>query len=95
MNRLTIIVNLGTAPEMRYTQTDKTVTNFSVAVIERWNDSAGERRERTPDSASRPGTGWLRSARTTSTRAAASWSRAACRATAGRDRTDKPAPTSR
>ena len=47
MNKLTIIGNLGTAPEMRYTQTDKTVTSFSVAVNERWNDSADERREKT------------------------------------------------
>ena len=47
MYRLTIIGNLGAAPEMRYTQTDKTVANFSVAVNERWNDSAGERREKT------------------------------------------------
>lgn len=47
MNRLTIIGNLGAAPEMRYTPTDKAVANFSVAVNERWNDSAGERREKT------------------------------------------------
>ncbi len=47
MNRLTIIANLGDSPEMRYTQTDKAVANFSVAVNERWTDSFGERHEKT------------------------------------------------
>ena len=47
MNRLTIIGNLGNAPEMRYTRSEKAVANFSVAVNERWTDGSGERREKT------------------------------------------------
>ena len=44
--QLTIVGNLGRDPEMRYTPTDKAVTNFSVAVNTRWTNSNGEPGER-------------------------------------------------
>ena len=47
MNRLTITGNLGSDPEMRYTQSGAAIANFPVAVNERWTNSAGERQERT------------------------------------------------
>ncbi|MBN1121794.1 MAG: single-stranded DNA-binding protein [Anaerolineae bacterium] len=43
---LTIVGNLGRDPEMRYTPSDKAVTNFSVAVNTRWTNSNGEPGER-------------------------------------------------
>ena len=46
-HRTTIVGNLGNDPELRQTQTGISVTSFSVAVNERWNDSDGERQEKT------------------------------------------------
>ena len=43
-----IIGNVGSDPEMRYTQSSVAVCSFSVAVTERWNDrTTGERHEKT------------------------------------------------
>ena len=46
-HRTTIVGNLGNDPELRQTQTGISVTSFSVAVNERWNDANGERQEKT------------------------------------------------
>lgn len=41
-NKITIIGNLGTDPEMRYTPNGTAVTNFSVATNRRYRNSNGE-----------------------------------------------------
>lgn len=41
-NKITIIGNLGTEPEMRYTPSGTAVTNFSVATNRRYKNSNGE-----------------------------------------------------
>jgi single-strand DNA-binding protein len=45
MHRTTLIGNLGTDPQQREVG-DQKVTNFPVAVNERWTDTDGERKER-------------------------------------------------
>ena len=47
VNRMTIIGNLGSEPEMRYTPSGKPVTSFSVATNWRYTTSDGERKEET------------------------------------------------
>src|SRR5690625_2732265 len=47
LNRATIIGNLTAAPEMRFTQGNTAVCNFSVATNERFKDRNGEQQERT------------------------------------------------
>ena len=47
LNKVQIIGNLGTDPEMRYTQDGRAVANFSVATSDSWNDKQGQRQERT------------------------------------------------
>jgi len=48
MYQNTIIVgNLGRDPEMRYTPSGVAVTNFNVAVNEKWTDRDGQAQERT------------------------------------------------
>ena len=47
LNKIMIIGNLGSDPEMRYTPQGTPVTNFSVAVNRYFNDSNGERQEET------------------------------------------------
>ena len=48
INKVILIGNLGRDPEMRYTQNQTAVANFSVATSERWTDRAtNERREQT------------------------------------------------
>jgi len=42
-----IIGNLGADPEMKFLQSGKAVTNFSVAVNERWTNPDGSHSERT------------------------------------------------
>ena len=42
-----LVGNLGADPEMRYTPSEKAVTNFSLAVNERWTNSDGSTGERT------------------------------------------------
>ncbi|MGI6379241.1 MAG: single-stranded DNA-binding protein [Anaerolineae bacterium] len=46
-HRTTIVGNLGNDPELRQTQTGISVTSFSVAVNERWNDGDGNKQEKT------------------------------------------------
>ena len=48
INKVILIGNLGRDPEMRYTQSQQAVANFSVATSESWTDrTTNERRERT------------------------------------------------
>lgn len=47
LNRVHLIGNLGRDPELRYTQSGKAVTNFSVATNEKWKDKDGNNQERT------------------------------------------------
>ena len=47
MNKVTIIGNLGSDPEMRYTPSGQSVTQFSVATNRRYTAPDGERREET------------------------------------------------
>ena len=47
MNKAMVIGNLGNDPEIRYTQSEIPVATFSVASIERWKDSNGNKQERT------------------------------------------------
>ncbi len=46
LNRIEIMGNLGTDPEMRYTPTGRPVTHFRVAVNRRWRDAEGQPQER-------------------------------------------------
>lgn len=46
-NRVTIIGNLGSDPEMRFTPSGKPVTTFRVAVNNRYKNSSGEGKEET------------------------------------------------
>lgn len=45
--QITIIGNLGRAPEMRYTPQGTSVTQMSIATTHKWTDAAGELREET------------------------------------------------
>ena len=45
--KLTIVGNLGTDPEMRYTPSGQAVTNLSVATNRRWSDNEGNMQEET------------------------------------------------
>ncbi|MCZ7570463.1 MAG: single-stranded DNA-binding protein [Ardenticatenaceae bacterium] len=45
--RVTLIGNLGSDPELRYTQSGTPVCGFSVATNEVWTDQQGQRQERT------------------------------------------------
>ncbi len=47
LNKVMIIGNLGRDPEMRYTPSGRSVTNFSVATNRTWNTSDGERHTET------------------------------------------------
>ena len=47
VNRIIIIGNLGSDPEMRFTPNGRPVTSFSVATNRRYTTSDGERREET------------------------------------------------
>ena len=47
MNKIMVIGNLGSDPEMRYTPNGQAVTNFSVATNHRYNTADGEQREET------------------------------------------------
>jgi single-strand DNA-binding protein len=48
MNKAIVIGNLGKDPELRYTQSGRPMTTFSVATNERWQDAkSGEPQERT------------------------------------------------
>src|SRR5262245_16188035 len=48
VNRVILVGNLGTDPEIKHTQDGRPIANLSVATSETWRDKAtGERRERT------------------------------------------------
>jgi len=47
LNRVQLIGRLGRDPETRFTPTGRQVTQFSVAVNDRWRTSEGESKERT------------------------------------------------
>jgi single-strand DNA-binding protein len=45
--QITIVGNLGSSPDMRYTSSGVPVTNFSVAVNKKWTSQDGQRQEKT------------------------------------------------
>lgn len=45
--KVVIVGNLGTDPEMRYTPSGQAVTNFSVATSRKWSDGQGNQQEET------------------------------------------------
>lgn len=47
VNKVMLIGHLGRDPEVRYTQSGKSVANFSLATTERFKDSQGSPQERT------------------------------------------------
>lgn len=47
LNRVQLIGYLGKDPESKYTPTGKRVTDFPIAVTNRWKDEAGETKEHT------------------------------------------------
>ena len=47
MNKIMVIGNLGSDPEMRYTPNGQAVTNFNVATNHRYNTADGEQRDET------------------------------------------------
>ncbi|QMU56565.1 MAG: single-stranded DNA-binding protein [Candidatus Mycalebacterium zealandia] len=47
VNKATVIGNVGSDPEMKYTGSGQAVANFSVATNESWTSKDGEKRERT------------------------------------------------
>ncbi len=47
INKVILIGNLGSDPEVKYTPSGVPVANFSLATSETWNDKSGERQERT------------------------------------------------
>lgn len=47
LNKVMILGHLGRDPEMRYTQSGRPVTTFSVATSRSWKTSEGDRREET------------------------------------------------
>lgn len=47
VNEVTIIGNLGSDPDVRYTQSGAAITTISVATSERWKDKSGEQQEKT------------------------------------------------
>ncbi len=47
LNRVMLMGNLTEKPELRYTPSNVTVTNFSIAINSRWKNKAGEQQEET------------------------------------------------
>jgi single-strand DNA-binding protein len=47
VNKVILIGNLGKDPEVRYAQSGKAVTTFTLATNESWNNKDGQREERT------------------------------------------------
>jgi single-strand DNA-binding protein len=47
INKVILIGNLGRDPELRYTQGQIPVCNFTLATTENWKDKAGQKQERT------------------------------------------------
>lgn len=46
-NKVILVGNLGRDPEMRYSPSGQTVTNFSMATSEKWTGQDGQSQERT------------------------------------------------
>ena len=46
INKVILIGNLGSDPELRFTPSGVQVANFSLATTESWTDKSGERQER-------------------------------------------------
>jgi len=46
MNKCSLMGNLGSDPEMRYTPSGRAVTNFRLAVNRRWRDAEGQLQEK-------------------------------------------------
>ena len=61
INKVMLIGNLGSDPELRFTPSGVQVANFSLATSESWTDKSGERQERPSGIASCCGAVWLRS----------------------------------
>ena len=47
INKVILIGNLGSDPEMRYTQSGDAVATFSIATTETWKDKQGEQQSKT------------------------------------------------
>jgi len=47
VNKVILIGNLGSDPELKYTSGDRPVCNLSVATNETWKDKSGQRQQRT------------------------------------------------
>lgn len=47
VNKVILVGNLGKDPEIRHTQTGKSVVQFSIATTEKWNDANGNAKEQT------------------------------------------------
>ena len=47
LNRIQLIGYLGKDPESKYTPTGRRVTDFPIAITQRWKDEAGETKEHT------------------------------------------------
>jgi single-strand DNA-binding protein len=47
LNKIMIIGNLGSDPELRYTQSGTPVVSFRVATTEKWKDKGGQMQEQT------------------------------------------------
>ena len=47
VNKVILIGNLGSDPEVKYTPSGVPVVNFNIATTEAWTDKGGERQERT------------------------------------------------
>lgn len=47
VNKVILIGNLGSDPEVRYTASGTAVSNFNIATNEQWNNKEGQKEERT------------------------------------------------
>ena len=47
VNKVILVGNLGSKPEMKYASNGNAICNLSVATSESWNDKAGAKQERT------------------------------------------------
>jgi single-strand DNA-binding protein len=47
VNKVILIGNLGSDPELRYTPTSQAVANFNIATNESWKDKSGQDQEKT------------------------------------------------
>ena len=47
VNKVILIGNLGSDPEVRYTQGGQAFANFNIATSESWTDKAGQRQDKT------------------------------------------------